>query len=157
MSVTGYVESSICLPNVNDPAASLSTACVCVCVCVHKCCLASHLLSALQMTTSGGGGFCDCGDTEAWKKGPYCQKHEPNISDSCQEVSSSQPLRLYIMSHSHLIKEHSSFTAVTTHYVSSCYRLLMATLIILWGWHNIICVFAGSPCPPVNRHDCPLL
>uniref|UniRef100_A0A4W5MEI4 E3 ubiquitin-protein ligase n=1 Tax=Hucho hucho TaxID=62062 RepID=A0A4W5MEI4_9TELE len=57
----------------------------CVCVCTHKCCLASHLLSALQMTTSGGGGFCDCGDTEAWKKGPYCQKHEPNISDSCQE------------------------------------------------------------------------
>uniref|UniRef100_A0A8C2H8R9 E3 ubiquitin-protein ligase n=1 Tax=Cyprinus carpio TaxID=7962 RepID=A0A8C2H8R9_CYPCA len=37
------------------------------------------------LKTSGGGGFCDCGDTEAWKKGPYCQKHEPNISDSSQK------------------------------------------------------------------------
>uniref|UniRef100_A0A3Q2DY53 E3 ubiquitin-protein ligase n=1 Tax=Cyprinodon variegatus TaxID=28743 RepID=A0A3Q2DY53_CYPVA len=30
------------------------------------------------MTTSGGGGFCDCGDTEAWKTGPYCQNHTPD-------------------------------------------------------------------------------
>ncbi|XP_015255763.1 PREDICTED: E3 ubiquitin-protein ligase UBR2 [Cyprinodon variegatus] len=34
-------------------------------------------LSVYQMTTSGGGGFCDCGDTEAWKTGPYCQNHTP--------------------------------------------------------------------------------
>lgn len=38
----------------------------------------------LQMTTSGGGGFCDCGDAEAWKKGPYCQKHTP--SDSNRDI-----------------------------------------------------------------------
>ncbi|XP_023182974.1 E3 ubiquitin-protein ligase UBR2 isoform X2 [Xiphophorus maculatus] len=30
-----------------------------------------------QMTTSGGGGFCDCGDAEAWKTGPSCQNHTP--------------------------------------------------------------------------------
>ncbi|KAI3362884.1 hypothetical protein L3Q82_001922 [Scortum barcoo] len=34
-----------------------------------------------KMTTSGGGGFCDCGDAEAWKKGPYCQKHTPTANN----------------------------------------------------------------------------
>lgn len=38
-----------------------------------------------KMTTSGGGGFCDCGDTEAWKEGPYCQKHELSSSEVVEE------------------------------------------------------------------------
>lgn len=37
------------------------------------------------MTTSGGGGFCDCGDTEAWKEGPYCQKHALHSSEVVEE------------------------------------------------------------------------
>jgi E3 ubiquitin-protein ligase UBR2 len=24
---------------------------------------------------SGGGGFCDCGDMEAWKQDPFCEDH----------------------------------------------------------------------------------
>uniref|UniRef100_A0A671L762 E3 ubiquitin-protein ligase n=1 Tax=Sinocyclocheilus anshuiensis TaxID=1608454 RepID=A0A671L762_9TELE len=56
------------------------------CVLCMQCFLGSvHKEHRYRMTTSGGGGFCDCGDTEAWKKGPYCQKHEPNISDSSQK------------------------------------------------------------------------
>ncbi|XP_041922732.1 E3 ubiquitin-protein ligase UBR2 isoform X3 [Alosa sapidissima] len=56
------------------------------CVLCMQCFLGSvHKEHRYRMTTSGGGGFCDCGDTEAWKEGPYCQKHEPNISDSSQE------------------------------------------------------------------------
>ncbi|KAM9476389.1 E3 ubiquitin-protein ligase UBR2 isoform 2-T2 [Clarias gariepinus] len=56
------------------------------CVLCMQCFLGSvHKEHRYRMTTSGGGGFCDCGDTEAWKKGSYCQKHEPNISDSSQE------------------------------------------------------------------------
>ena len=27
------------------------------------------------MNTSGGGGFCDCGDAEAWKDGVACDTH----------------------------------------------------------------------------------
>ena len=27
------------------------------------------------MSTSIGGGYCDCGDTEAWKDHPYCAVH----------------------------------------------------------------------------------
>uniref|UniRef100_A0A671L712 E3 ubiquitin-protein ligase n=1 Tax=Sinocyclocheilus anshuiensis TaxID=1608454 RepID=A0A671L712_9TELE len=58
------------------------------CVLCMQCFLGSvHKEHRYRMTTSGGGGFCDCGDTEAWKKGPYCQKHEPNISDSSQKVT----------------------------------------------------------------------
>ncbi|XP_060728093.1 E3 ubiquitin-protein ligase UBR2 isoform X4 [Tachysurus vachellii] len=56
------------------------------CVLCMQCFLGSvHKEHRYRMTTSGGGGFCDCGDTEAWKKGSYCQKHEPNNGDSSQE------------------------------------------------------------------------
>ncbi|KAM6961047.1 E3 ubiquitin-protein ligase UBR1 [Aplochiton taeniatus] len=37
---------------------------------VHK----GHLY---KMHASSGGGFCDCGDLEAWKTGPSCSKHDP--------------------------------------------------------------------------------
>ncbi|XP_072246542.1 E3 ubiquitin-protein ligase UBR2 isoform X1 [Leuresthes tenuis] len=48
------------------------------CVLCMKCFLESvHKDHRYRMTTSGGGGFCDCGDAEAWKEGPYCQKHTP--------------------------------------------------------------------------------
>lgn len=29
-----------------------------------------------KMNTSGGGGFCDCGDAEAWKDGVACSTHQ---------------------------------------------------------------------------------
>jgi len=38
------------------------------------------------MCTSGGGGYCDCGDTEAWKSGPYCENHEPGQKESESQV-----------------------------------------------------------------------
>ena len=28
-----------------------------------------------MMTSAGGGGYCDCGDVEAWKVHPSCSKH----------------------------------------------------------------------------------
>ncbi|XP_061614243.1 E3 ubiquitin-protein ligase UBR2 isoform X2 [Phyllopteryx taeniolatus] len=51
--------------------------------CVHK----DH---RYRMTTSGGGGFCDCGDTEAWKKGPYCQKHTPTPNKDSEADPAAQ-------------------------------------------------------------------
>ena len=30
------------------------------------------------MSTSGGGGYCDCGDPEAWKTEPFCSTHRPD-------------------------------------------------------------------------------
>ncbi|KAM3862891.1 E3 ubiquitin-protein ligase UBR2 [Diretmus argenteus] len=56
------------------------------CVLCMQCFLGSeHKEHRYRMTTSGGGGFCDCGDAEAWKKAPYCHKHEPNNRDTSQE------------------------------------------------------------------------
>ncbi|XP_015206315.2 E3 ubiquitin-protein ligase UBR1 isoform X1 [Lepisosteus oculatus] len=36
-----------------------------------------HKSHRYKMHSSSGGGFCDCGDVEAWKTGPSCTKHEP--------------------------------------------------------------------------------
>ncbi|XP_043836500.1 E3 ubiquitin-protein ligase UBR1 [Dromiciops gliroides] len=36
-----------------------------------------HKNHRYKMHTSTGGGFCDCGDIEAWKTGPFCSSHEP--------------------------------------------------------------------------------
>ncbi|XP_072545545.1 E3 ubiquitin-protein ligase UBR1 isoform X1 [Salminus brasiliensis] len=33
-----------------------------------------------KMHASSGGGFCDCGDLEAWKTGPCCSQHDPGTS-----------------------------------------------------------------------------
>ncbi|XP_026856016.2 E3 ubiquitin-protein ligase UBR1 isoform X2 [Electrophorus electricus] len=33
-----------------------------------------------KMHASSGGGFCDCGDLEAWKTGPWCSQHDPGTS-----------------------------------------------------------------------------
>lgn len=53
------------------------------------------------MTTSGGGGFCDCGDTEAWKEGPYCKKHDLNTSQTAEEeVITDETLKSMRMGHS---------------------------------------------------------
>ncbi len=44
--------------------------------------------------TSGGGGYCDCGDPEAWKKQPNCSLHMPKTESapsSSMLNSSDQP------------------------------------------------------------------
>ncbi|KAG7466311.1 hypothetical protein MATL_G00163480 [Megalops atlanticus] len=33
-----------------------------------------------KMHASSGGGFCDCGDLEAWKTGPCCTRHDPGAA-----------------------------------------------------------------------------
>lgn len=40
-----------------------------------------------QMHASSGGGFCDCGDVEAWKIGPCCSKHDPGAATAMVTVS----------------------------------------------------------------------
>nr|XP_021389204.1 E3 ubiquitin-protein ligase UBR1 isoform X4 [Lonchura striata domestica] len=58
-----------------------------------------HKNHRYKMHSSTGGGFCDCGDTEAWKAGPLCTKHEPGASSSPKENSECQ-LNEEIMEHS---------------------------------------------------------
>ena len=38
------------------------------------------------MNTSGGGGFCDCGDVEAWKEGEACELHAQGANPDLEEV-----------------------------------------------------------------------
>ncbi|KAK2826083.1 hypothetical protein Q5P01_020297 [Channa striata] len=47
-----------------------------------------HKSHRYKMHASSGGGFCDCGDIEAWKIGPCCSKHDPGaatamVTDEC--------------------------------------------------------------------------
>ncbi len=45
------------------------------------------------MMTSGGGGYCDCGDPEAWKSHPNCELHKPKSSSlQLQQTASSSSL-----------------------------------------------------------------
>nr|XP_056707151.1 E3 ubiquitin-protein ligase UBR1 [Euleptes europaea] len=49
-----------------------------------------HKNHRYKMNTSTGGGFCDCGDTEAWKAGPLCTNHEPGATGAMKENSECQ-------------------------------------------------------------------
>ncbi|XP_040916082.1 E3 ubiquitin-protein ligase UBR1 [Toxotes jaculatrix] len=59
------------------------------CVLCMDCFLNSvHKSHRYKMHASSGGGFCDCGDVEAWKIGPCCSKHDPGaatamVTDEC--------------------------------------------------------------------------
>ena len=44
------------------------------------------------MNTSGGGGFCDCGDVEAWKNGVACDTHQHTGDTDMEEVQYSDNL-----------------------------------------------------------------
>lgn len=47
-------------------------------VCIHYSPSVTNSMCIFsQMHASSGGGFCDCGDVEAWKIGPCCSKHDP--------------------------------------------------------------------------------
>ncbi|XP_012287219.1 E3 ubiquitin-protein ligase UBR2 [Orussus abietinus] len=44
-------------------------------LCVNCFKQSAHRNHKYKMGTSGGGGCCDCGDTEAWKNEPFCDIH----------------------------------------------------------------------------------
>lgn len=48
-----------------------------------------HRFHKYKMGASTGGGCCDCGDIEAWKKAPFCDIH--NLG-SGKEGASFNPL-----------------------------------------------------------------
>ncbi|XP_029972547.1 E3 ubiquitin-protein ligase UBR1 isoform X2 [Salarias fasciatus] len=48
-----------------------------------------------KMHASSGGGFCDCGDVEAWKIGPYCSKHDPGAATAMVTDESVLEPQLY--------------------------------------------------------------
>uniref|UniRef100_A0A671QU67 E3 ubiquitin-protein ligase n=1 Tax=Sinocyclocheilus anshuiensis TaxID=1608454 RepID=A0A671QU67_9TELE len=59
---------------------AIDPTCVLCIECFQKSVHKSH---RYKMHASAGGGFCDCGDLEAWKTGPCCSQHDPGTSDEC--------------------------------------------------------------------------
>ena len=48
-----------------------------------------HQNYCYQMSTSSGGGYCDCGDSEAWKSEPFCDVHRPGQAQGNSMVGSA--------------------------------------------------------------------
>lgn len=49
----------------------------------------SHRHHKYKMSTSHGGGCCDCGDPEAWKKDAYCDQHKAGLVRSEEAAANS--------------------------------------------------------------------
>lgn len=63
--------------------SGMDPTCVLCSSCFKK---SSHRLHKYKMSTSGGGGCCDCGDSEAWKRDPSCEEHSVRIVQSLSEA-----------------------------------------------------------------------
>uniref|UniRef100_A0A914X7B7 E3 ubiquitin-protein ligase n=1 Tax=Plectus sambesii TaxID=2011161 RepID=A0A914X7B7_9BILA len=80
--ICGYMFKSgeptyTCKECANDPT----------CVLCYKCFVQSpHRQHKYRMHTSGGSGYCDCGDDEAWKRHPSCELHRPLNEDERMET-----------------------------------------------------------------------
>ncbi|XP_045504697.1 E3 ubiquitin-protein ligase UBR1 isoform X2 [Colias croceus] len=58
-------------------------------LCVECFKVSAHRHHKYKMGQSGGGGCCDCGDTEAWKRDPFCELHA--APDDKEETASVSP------------------------------------------------------------------
>ncbi|KAF6777989.1 hypothetical protein AHF37_02503 [Paragonimus kellicotti] len=79
----------------NEPTYSCSDCAVDpTCVLCRSCFFNSvHVKHNYKMHASNGGGYCDCGDVEAWRTGPSCRNHEPTgmAGDSAADQTSLVP------------------------------------------------------------------
>uniref|UniRef100_A0A1L8DT83 E3 ubiquitin-protein ligase n=1 Tax=Nyssomyia neivai TaxID=330878 RepID=A0A1L8DT83_9DIPT len=51
-------------------------------LCVNCFKQSAHRHHKYKMGTSNGGGCCDCGDAEAWKRDPYCEQHIQGLTNT---------------------------------------------------------------------------
>ncbi|XP_058811002.1 E3 ubiquitin-protein ligase UBR1 isoform X2 [Topomyia yanbarensis] len=65
-------------PTYSCRECSMDPTCVLCSTCFKK---SSHRLHKYKMCTSGGGGCCDCGDNEAWKRDPFCEEHKATVTN----------------------------------------------------------------------------
>lgn len=62
-----------------DIITGMDNTCV---LCVECFKVSAHRHHKYKMGQSGGGGCCDCGDTEAWKRDPFCELHAVSIIEN---------------------------------------------------------------------------
>jgi hypothetical protein len=55
-------------------------------LCVECFRASEHRTHNYSMTTSAGGGCCDCGDAEAWTNFPCCKTHDPTAAKTVPQV-----------------------------------------------------------------------
>ncbi|CAG5053999.1 unnamed protein product [Parnassius apollo] len=60
-------------------------------LCVECFKVSAHRHHKYKMGQSGGGGCCDCGDTEAWKRDPFCELHTAPDDEEQESQSSIGP------------------------------------------------------------------
>ncbi|XP_072031414.1 E3 ubiquitin-protein ligase UBR2-like isoform X2 [Amphiura filiformis] len=53
-----------------------------------------HKAHRYRMNTSGGGGYCDCGDVEAWKSDPFCQLHQQGADQPAKDPLERLPINI---------------------------------------------------------------
>jgi len=65
-------------------------------LCVQCFTKSEHKQHRYRMSTSEGGGYCDCGDGEAWTSSPCCSLHTPGTEEgrSAEQVLASMPADL---------------------------------------------------------------
>uniref|UniRef100_A0A182FB21 E3 ubiquitin-protein ligase n=1 Tax=Anopheles albimanus TaxID=7167 RepID=A0A182FB21_ANOAL len=115
---TGNV-SSVCgrVFKIGEPTyscreCSMDGTCVLCSSCFKK---SSHREHKYKMATSGGGGCCDCGDPEAWKKDPVCDDHNQSRAEQDASNLEATPLPEPIQQRCKLV-----FRAIIDH----CMRVL---------------------------------
>uniref|UniRef100_A0A8C1LG20 E3 ubiquitin-protein ligase n=1 Tax=Cyprinus carpio TaxID=7962 RepID=A0A8C1LG20_CYPCA len=72
---------------------AIDPTCVLCIECFQKSVHKSH---RYKMHASAGGGFCDCGDLEAWKTGPCCSQHDPGTSVTMETVQAQTLFHLLL-------------------------------------------------------------
>uniref|UniRef100_A0A673KS53 E3 ubiquitin-protein ligase n=1 Tax=Sinocyclocheilus rhinocerous TaxID=307959 RepID=A0A673KS53_9TELE len=74
---------------------AIDPTCVLCIECFQKSVHKSHRYrKSLRSLT--GGGFCDCGDLEAWKTGPCCSQHDPGASVTMETVQAQMLFHLLL-------------------------------------------------------------
>ncbi|XP_062536364.1 E3 ubiquitin-protein ligase UBR1 [Armigeres subalbatus] len=66
-------------PTYSCRECSMDPTCVLCSSCFKK---SPHRHHKYKMSTSGGGGCCDCGDHEAWKRDPSCDEHAVTAAET---------------------------------------------------------------------------
>lgn len=97
------------------------------------------------MHASLGGGFCDCGDLEAWKTGPCCSQHDSGTAIAMETVrppffSSKLIFRLFL---GHWFSIHS---LVWANFLPWGQRMITEHTILCWPGKTAGCVMHGHAC-----------
>lgn len=90
-------------PTYNCRECGMDPTCV---LCVHCFKQSTHRHHKYKMSTSQGGGCCDCGDPEAWKKDAYCESHLAGLEKAKAEEANPGPgLSKEVLSAAAIIQE----------------------------------------------------